>query len=89
MNKSNRVNLFTGKLIKPIDISDAGLKRIAVALCELPPLECEHDNREILENCCKIMSAATVATKIKSNKVTPWVDLPDYNLEFLQCHLHP
>ncbi len=32
-------------------------------------LEYEHNNKSTLEKCCKIMSAATVATKIKSRKV--------------------
>ncbi len=66
MNESNRVNLFTGKLIKTIEISDAGLKRIAAALRELPPLECEAENSEILDNCMDIINQERKPTKNKS-----------------------
>jgi len=50
MNESNRVNLFSGKLIKPIDISDAGLKRIAVALKALDTnVPCGKSFNELME----------------------------------------
>ena len=32
-------------------------------------LEYEHSNKSTLENCCKIMDAATVAVKMKTRKV--------------------
>lgn len=32
-------------------------------------LEYEHSNKSTLEKCCKIMSAATVAVKMKTRKV--------------------
>ena len=39
MKESNRVNQFNGKIIKPFQISDKALERIAVALRELTPVE--------------------------------------------------
>jgi len=68
MKTSNRVNLFTGKLIKHVDISDAALKRIAEALRELPPpLECEAENSEILDNCMDIINQERKPAKKKSS----------------------
>jgi len=67
MNESNRVNLFTGKLIKHVDISDSGLKRIAAALRELPPLECQPNNSEILDNCMDIINQERKPAKKKSS----------------------
>ena len=37
MKESNRVNQFNGKIIKPVQISDKALEKIAVALRELTP----------------------------------------------------
>ena len=37
MKDDNRVNLFNGKIITPIQISDKALERIVVALRELSP----------------------------------------------------